>query len=69
MASPIRLAAAEEALVGTRLDDAAIDAAVALIDEAIEPDSDLHATEGYRRRVSGTLIRRAVRDAAAEAGA
>jgi CO/xanthine dehydrogenase FAD-binding subunit len=67
--TPIRLGAAEEALVGTRLDDAAIDAAVALIDEAIEPDSDLHATEGYRRRVSGTLIRRAVRDAAAEAGA
>jgi CO/xanthine dehydrogenase FAD-binding subunit len=67
--TPIRLAAAEEALVGTRLDDAAIDAAAALIDDAIEPDSDLHATEGYRRRVSGTLIQRAVRDAAAEASA
>ncbi len=67
--TPIKLVAAEEALVGTQLDDNAIDAAVGRIDDAIEPDSDLHATEAYRRRVSGTLIRRAVRDAGAEANA
>ncbi len=67
--APIRLGAAEQALVGTRLEDEAIEAAAGLIDDAIEPDSDLHATEGYRRRVSGALIRRAVRDAQAEAGA
>ncbi len=67
--TPIRLVAAEEALIGTQIDDGAIEAAVDLIDDAIEPDSDLHATEGYRRRVSGALIARAVRDAATEASA
>ncbi len=66
--TPIRLGAAEQALIGTRLEAAAIDAAVGLIDDAIEPGSDLHATEGYRRRVAGALIRRAVGDARAEAG-
>ena len=67
--APIRLGAAEEALVGTRLEAAAIEAALGLIDDAIEPDSDLHASAGYRRRVSRVLIRRAMLDAAAEAGA
>ncbi len=67
--TPIRLGAVEDTLVGARLDAEAIDAAVELIDDAIEPDSDLHASAGYRRRVSRALLRRAVLDAAAEAGA
>ncbi len=67
--TPIKLVAAEEALVGTRLDDGAIEAAIDLIDDAIEPDSDLHATEDYRRRVCGVLIARTVRDAGFEARA
>ena len=64
---PIKLVEAEEALIGTPLDDGAIEAAIGLIHGAIEPDSDLHATEDYRRRVCRVLIARAVRDAAFEA--
>ncbi len=67
--TPIRLGAAEQALLGTRREGAAIEAASCLVDAAIEPESDLHASAGYRRRVSRVLIRRAVLDAAAEAGA
>ena len=67
--TPIRLGAAEQALLGTRLEGAAIEAASGLVEAAIAPESDLHASAGYRRRVSRVLIRRAVRDAAAEAGA
>ena len=56
-------------MVGTPLDDGAIEAAIDLIDDAIEPDSDLHGTGDYRRRVCGVLIARAVRDAKFEARA
>jgi CO/xanthine dehydrogenase FAD-binding subunit len=66
---PMRLSASEASLIGKRLDDDAINSAVGLIDDAIEPDSDLHASEAYRRRVSRSLIRRALQDAVAEAGA
>ena len=64
---PIKLVEAEEALIGTPLDDGAIETAIGLIDGAIEPDSDLHATEDYRRRVCSVLIARAVREAEFEA--
>ncbi len=67
--TPIRLAAAEDALVGTRLEAGAIEAAAERIDAAIEPDSDLHASAGYRRRVGRALLRRAIGDAREEAGA
>ena len=64
-AAPIKPLGAVDALVGSGLAAGAIEAAIDRIDAAIEPDSDLHATEGYRRRVSRVLLKRAIADAGA----
>lgn len=64
---PVKLRAAEEILTGTALDETAIEQALDTIDAAIEPDSDLHGTADYRRRVARVLVGRAIRDAAADA--
>jgi CO/xanthine dehydrogenase FAD-binding subunit len=65
--SPARLKEAAERLVGTPLseDDAAAAAEIAAA--SLEPESDLHASADYRRRVAGALIARAVAEARAEA--
>jgi len=39
------------------------------IEPAIEPDSDLHGSAAYRRRVAGVLVGRAIDQARAEAAA
>ena len=65
--TPVRLAAVEQALEGAALDDATISSAAAHVDAAIDPDSDLHASADYRRRVARVLVERAIGDAAAEA--
>lgn len=64
---PVRIAALEDALAGTRLEDGAIDAALASVGGAIEPDDDLHATAAYRGRVAEVLLGRAIREARDEA--
>ena len=56
-------------MTGTRLDDGAIDAALASVEAAIEPDDDLHATAAYRGRVAKVLLGRAIREARDEAAA
>jgi CO/xanthine dehydrogenase FAD-binding subunit len=66
-ATPIRLDEAAECLIGTPVEDADINAAVDAIRELVEPESDLHATADYRRRLSGVMAARAVREAKAEA--
>ena len=66
---PVRIAALEDALAGTRLDDGAIDTALAAVEAAIEPDDDLHATAAYRGRVAEVLLGRAIREARDEARA
>ncbi len=66
---PVRIAALEDALTGARLDDGAIDAALASVEAAIEPDDDLHATAAYRGRVAKVLLGRAIREARDEAAA
>jgi aerobic carbon-monoxide dehydrogenase medium subunit len=57
---PIRVAAAEETLLGekpeTELYRRAGDAAA----RAVDPPTDIHASSGYRRHVAGVLIRRAL---------
>lgn len=65
--TPVRLRAVEQALQSAALDAETIAKAVALVDEAIDPDSDLHGTADYRRRVARILVERAIADAAAEA--
>ncbi|MDE0334073.1 MAG: FAD binding domain-containing protein [Defluviicoccus sp.] len=64
---PVRIAALEDALAGTRMEDDGIDAALGAIDGAIEPDDDLHATAAYRARVARVLLGRAIREARDEA--
>ncbi len=66
---PVRIAALEDALAGTRLEDGAIDTALAAVGGAIEPDDDLHATAAYRGRVAEVLLGRAIREARDEARA
>jgi carbon-monoxide dehydrogenase medium subunit len=65
---PLRLEAAERALEGRELDDAALAEAAAAALEPIAPESDMHASADYRRRMTGVLTHRAIRDAATRAG-
>lgn len=64
--SPVKLHALEAALIGKPA--AGLDAVIALVDEEIDPDTDVHATADYRRRVTRKLVSRAIGDAIAEAG-
>jgi aerobic carbon-monoxide dehydrogenase medium subunit len=57
---PHRIAEAERALNGRALDDAAIGAAAAAAEKAVDPPSDLHASAAYRRSLVGTLLERAL---------
>jgi len=60
----IRATAAEDALNGRALDDAAIDEAAGLAAEAAQPHSDHRGTEEYKRNVVRVLTARALRKAA-----
>ena len=60
---PRRLAAAEAAINGTRVDEAAMAAAARAASAAVDPPSDLHGTADYRRSLVGTLLQRALLDA------
>ena len=59
------VAAAGEALVGSQLDRAAIDAAVAAARAAAKPISDKRGTAEYRTHVVGVLVSRAIANAQA----
>jgi CO/xanthine dehydrogenase FAD-binding subunit len=50
-------------LVGTRLEDQAIEDASGEAAKETEPGSDLHATKEYRRHLAGVLAARALREA------
>lgn len=62
-----RAAAAEKGLVGSKLDDAAIQKAGAAAAEAIEPVGDIHASAEYRRHLVREFTMRALRAAAERA--
>ena len=62
---PMRVQAAEQALVGRAVDDAARREAAALVSEAVTPGSDIHASAEYRKDVSAVMARRALEDACA----
>jgi CO/xanthine dehydrogenase FAD-binding subunit len=64
---PLRLSAAEEVLAGSPLDDTAVAAAADTVDTVVDPQSDLHASAGYRRRVAKVLVERVIREAALDA--
>ena len=65
--TPFRISAAEDALRGTMIDDPALRAVANAVDQAVDPQSDLHASASYRRRVAKVLVERVIREAAREA--
>jgi carbon-monoxide dehydrogenase medium subunit len=62
--TPLRAHAAEEALRGGALDEAAIAAAAEQAGEGTEPPGDLNATPDYKRHLARVLTRRALTTAA-----
>lgn len=60
---PLRLRGAEAALIGRIPDAATVDDAAEAAHDDVEPDGDLHASEGYRREVAAVLTRRVLGDA------
>ncbi|ARM90988.1 carbon-monoxide dehydrogenase medium subunit [Rhizobium leguminosarum] len=62
--TPIRVGRAEEALVGTRIDDRTILQASSIAAEDCSPDTDVYASGEYRRRLVAVYVRDALRTAA-----
>jgi CO/xanthine dehydrogenase FAD-binding subunit len=58
--APLRVSAAEEALVGKRLGAEVFRRAGEIAAQAVEPPADIHASSGYRRHLTGVLVRRAL---------
>jgi CO/xanthine dehydrogenase FAD-binding subunit len=66
--APFRVSKAEELLTGRTLDAGAIERAAAEVAVAVNPVSDVRASADYRREMSRVLVKRALRECAAEAG-
>ncbi|HWA36689.1 MAG TPA: xanthine dehydrogenase family protein subunit M [Burkholderiales bacterium] len=66
---PFRLRAAEAQIDGTSVDAASIARAAAAAMDALDPQSDLHASGAYRRALVGTLLERTLAGALAGKGA
>lgn len=66
-ASPVRATAAETRLVGTKLEASDVEAAIDMLQQALAPLSDMHASADYRRRVAGALAARVIAEARDEA--
>jgi CO/xanthine dehydrogenase FAD-binding subunit len=65
--TPLRATSVEKRLVGTKLAESDVNAAMPLLQEALEPIADVHASADYRRRVAGALAARAIAAARADA--
>ena len=61
--TPLYAQAASEALVGTAIDAAAVDQAVALAEGITEPASDGRGPAEYRTKMAGVMVRRAILEA------
>ena len=65
---PLLAEQASKLLAGQPLNDQNIDAAAHLVaTKEIDPGTDIHATEQYRRHVAEVLVRRALKEALADA--
>ena len=62
---PMRIVAAERALEGCEMTDAAIASCAAAAAAAVEPGDDIHASGVYRKALIGVMVERALRDAIA----
>ena len=58
--TPRRAGAAEDLLIGTRLDHAIDDDVIEAVRSVAAPETDLHASADYRRHLVGVLARRAL---------
>jgi CO/xanthine dehydrogenase FAD-binding subunit len=63
-AMPVRARAAEEFLIGQPLTQHVFAEAAQLVSREVEPESDLHASEAFRRDLAGTMAARALQRAA-----
>ena len=61
---PLRLGAVEALLDGQTIDEATIAAAEAAAAAAVDPSDDIHASAAYRRALAGTMVERALLQAA-----
>jgi carbon-monoxide dehydrogenase medium subunit len=61
--TPHRLTAVETLVTGSSLDPAVLADAETATRESVEPTGDIHASAGYRRRLTGVLVKRALADA------
>ncbi|MEM7222941.1 MAG: xanthine dehydrogenase family protein subunit M [Pseudomonadota bacterium] len=66
--TPLHAEAASAALVGTAVDQAAIDSAVSAAEAITAPASDGRGSADYRTKVAGVMVRRAIQRALARAG-
>jgi CO/xanthine dehydrogenase FAD-binding subunit len=57
---PVFAAEASESLVGRRIGSAEIDAAVDLVQPAIDPGGSIHASKEFQRHIAGVLTARAL---------
>jgi aerobic carbon-monoxide dehydrogenase medium subunit len=62
---PLRLTAVENVLNGESIDEATIAKADAATSAAVDPQDDIHASAAYRRSLVGTMVERALKNAAA----
>jgi aerobic carbon-monoxide dehydrogenase medium subunit len=62
--APLRMIAAEQALLGERPDAELFRGAGDLAAQAVDPPADIHASSSYRRHLTGVLVRRALTTAA-----
>jgi carbon-monoxide dehydrogenase medium subunit len=64
---PLRLEAAEAALVGSRCEPEALERAIAAARGAVDPSDGMHASAEYRRHLAGVLCGRSAQRAYAAA--
>jgi len=62
---PLRLAAVEQVINGSKIDAATIAEAEAAASAAVDPPDDIHAGGAYRKALIGVMVERALRSAAA----
>jgi carbon-monoxide dehydrogenase medium subunit len=62
---PLRLTEVEAALNGRAIDEATMARAAEVTSATVNAQADIHASVAYRRSLAGTMVERALRDAAA----
>jgi carbon-monoxide dehydrogenase medium subunit len=66
--TPLRMRRTEELLTGVSLTDATLEKVAAAARAEVTPIDDIRSTAAYRRTVSGTLMKRAIKQALTGAG-